>query len=470
MKAFKIIPFLLFISFGGFATHLRGGHISYQLVDPNTRTVEITLQLFIDTSPGSVDQPDAEINFGDGSPCADVRVLTREVVGGEMAVLIFKLLHSYPADGSYLISFSEENRDERVINILDPGTRNSTFAISSLIKIDAFNKNSNSFKFFNNRSQDAEVGKEFSMTILGYDADGDSLSFSLVRPQTANAQIDCSLNVPFEINDFFVPDSAYINPFSGNIKWTPSSAGFYVFDVKITEFKNGAIVGYTTKEFIIECKEGNIGLQLEKTDNLGLKPFEVIDINAGTTVNLKARFKTDPANEIDLLAFSELLEKNIGVYSTYDSAGYKVANYSLFVDPSIKRKQPYIFTFRGVSKTNPELKKDLTYVLNTQEGLQFNYIHKQSSEDPILSTKDNLKVEPITFYPNPARESFFINTSAYPSAEILFFDSKGLAAGTLKLSTSSIVEVKRNNLLPGVYFFIIQSNGIRKAWGKVVFE
>jgi hypothetical protein len=470
MKAVKILTALLFISFGSFATHLKGGQISYKLVDANTRTVEITLELFASTDPGSVDQPGASINFGDGSPCGHTKLLKRETVVKEVDVLTFKFLHSYPSDGSYLISFFEENRNTTIANITDPIIYLSNFSISSLVKIDAFNKNLSSFKFLNNYTSVAEVGKEFSITTIGYDFEGDSLSFSFLRPLTANGVVDCSANFPYEINGYFIPDSAYINPYSGNMKWTPSREGQYVFVVKVSEFKNGSLIGYSTKEFIVESKKGNTELQLQRGDNNQLKPFEVIDIESGTNITLRARFASDPVNELELLAFSELLDKNKGSFVTYDSAEFKIANYSITIDPSLKRPQPYIFTFRGVSKGNPELKKDLTYILNTQDGVQFNYVYQPGPEDPILGLEDVPGKRVLSAFPNPATQTFYLNTSAFVSPIILFYDSKGLLAGKQRLESASKAEVKRNNMLPGLYLFILQSNGIGKGWGKVVFE
>jgi hypothetical protein len=458
--------------FSSLATHLKGGEITYKIVDATTRTVEVTLKLFRDTAPGSVDQPDVSLNFGDGSNCQSVKALSREQVGNTTEVITYKTLHSFPTYGRFILSFNEENRNE---NINSANSVDVSLYIHSLIAIDVFDINNHSFQFFKNTGFNALVGKELSYTSIGYDPDGDSLAFTLIKPSfLPSGSENCTSETSSSyVPGYYLPDSAYINPYSGNIKWTPSKVGPYSFVVKVSEYRKGQLIGYVIKDFQIEVRDDDIDPKIERIDGHGLKPFEVLDLVMDETVTLRVRYQSINTN-FNLEAFSELLTNNIGSFEVRDSGVYKVGTFRLPFSQSLKRAQIYLMTFRGTCTSgNSQSLLDFTYILNPNPAIVLDTTGNPPSIDPDeapLSLDEKVRLKKVEFYPNPVKENFFVNTTQVHTPEILIYNASGALLKWQRLPQALKARVETTGISRGTNFFIIKSNGQKWGWGKFILE
>lgn len=132
MKAFcSSSLFLVFSIQGVFGTHLRGGQITFHLVDCASYTYEVTLTIYTNTQ-SPVAPGNGVLNFGDGSTMI-VPGLSSTVIDGATFVgeAIFKVIHQFPSKSSFGVSYAEQNRNEGVTNMEDSGE--SLFFLESFI-------------------------------------------------------------------------------------------------------------------------------------------------------------------------------------------------------------------------------------------------------------------------------------------------------------------------------------------------
>ncbi|HYG40843.1 MAG TPA: T9SS type A sorting domain-containing protein [Cytophagales bacterium] len=484
MKHFLVFVFIFILnSFCSLATHLKGGEITYKSIDRSTRTYSIKLTIYRDVQ--GVDQPNATLNFGDGTACDIVDLSRRIQVEPDTEILNFFFTHSFPADGSYIISFNEENRNENINNINDGNSVQISFYIESKIVIDAFTPN-DSFIFHERPILEGFTGNDFSHTIAGLDPEGDSLSFEFLTPRAFKEGNGCETGTAFEVPNYKfpnhpnfyegsdIPQELSINPFSGNIIWNqPGKTGEYSIAVKVSEFRNGRLVGYSVRDFQIVITESDYYIEIEKVDTVKLKEFNVIDLEEGEPLELKVRLKNSPLYiNLKLEAYSELLIDENAAFETYDSADYKLGKFSFEFDSTLIRDNPYIITFMG-SLINPigVSRKDLTYILNPQKGKIFNY-----KTEPGVPPVDPTGTDPEIFYqaipafPNPTKESFFVNTSLFRKPVILLYNTTGKIIKSQRLNSEERAEIKVEELKPGIYYYQVHSSGKKQGTGKVVVE
>ena len=138
----------------------------------------------------------------------------------------FTLSHTYPAAANYIVSYTEENRNEDIQNI--SGSVNTAFHVETLIIIDALFPNSSPF-FTVPPIDQGVVGAIFEHNPGAFDPDDDSLSYSLVTPQQASG-LDVGgylqLNDASFYDDFGTGSSTgsgtpeiFIDPATGTLTW-----------------------------------------------------------------------------------------------------------------------------------------------------------------------------------------------------------------------------------------------------------
>ena len=175
---------LLLIGFQSLGTHIRAGEIVARQVSGNEyiftfigyRDVEGIL-----FQNGIFDFGDGTIFGGENSNEAIPWVRFDPEDGIERWE--FTLPHTYPAAANYIVSYTEENRNEDIQNI--SGSVNTAFYVETPIIIDVLFPNSSPF-FTVPPIDQGVVGAIFEHNPGAFDPNDDSLSYSLVTPQQAN--------------------------------------------------------------------------------------------------------------------------------------------------------------------------------------------------------------------------------------------------------------------------------------------
>src|SRR4051812_10298808 len=105
--------FLMTLSFSGYATHNRAGEITYEFVGANAQdlTYKVTITTYTKTSSIQADRPSLpDVAWGDGSTATFVRSIKTDLPN-DISVNTYINSHTYAGNGSYLISFTDPNRN-----------------------------------------------------------------------------------------------------------------------------------------------------------------------------------------------------------------------------------------------------------------------------------------------------------------------------------------------------------------------
>ncbi|HET7178831.1 MAG TPA: hypothetical protein VFI14_03865, partial [Chryseosolibacter sp.] len=310
--------FLLFAT-PALATHLRSVEIQVRRENCTSLTVEITLIAYVNTqSSVPFGGEDAFISFGDGTS-ESVPETAREIVesGLFLGRCRYTTTHTYSAAGSYVISYSEPNRNAGTLNFDAPGaTRMYT---ETLISVKA-NTCNNTPVLLVPPFDRACSGTTFFHNPGAFDSDGDSLSYELVAPK--KDATSAVTNYLFPDNQKFYSDAGItyslaneekngpptfsIDAVDGTIVWNaPGAIGEYGIAIKVKEWKfqpgNGSWyqAGYVIRDMQII---------VEDCDNRKpkLTPPPDICVVAGTPVSFDIPASDPDGDNVVIEGFSEV--------------------------------------------------------------------------------------------------------------------------------------------------------------------
>ena len=239
MKKLIFILFIL-ISLGSFATHYRAGEISYKHVSGFTYAISVVT--YTKASSTDADSDTITVKWGDGSNATLYRQETIDINQSDLRINIFKMEHTYSGPSTYTISIEDQNRNGGVVNI--PESDQISFYVESTLTISPQEFGVNNSPILTYPPIDiAAIDQIFIHNTGAYDIDGDSLGYELVNPKGFNG-----LDIPaYELPDQFPADQnnqLELDPITGDIIWkTPQSIGQYNIAIKITEYRNGIIIG-----------------------------------------------------------------------------------------------------------------------------------------------------------------------------------------------------------------------------------
>lgn len=252
----------LFLSISIFATHNRGGEITYKYIGSpiSTNPYEkykylFTITVYMNDGSNIADRCYDTLSFGDGTSavvsrsngpignCDCGNIPCGQIICTGYKVNTYTVTHSYGAPGVYLVRMYDPMRNNGVLNI--PQSGNQVFYIETLLNItDVFNKTYiNSSPQFNIAPRDfACKGKCWVFNAGTYDPDGDSLSYELTESRGIDPNTG-AIGVP--ISGYAYPNQIgnggtfSINPANGTVTWcSPNIEGEYNFAFKIYEWRN----------------------------------------------------------------------------------------------------------------------------------------------------------------------------------------------------------------------------------------
>lgn len=218
------------------------GEIKYRYIGTSTfpYKYEITVTTYTDwVGPSGTDRCEIIIHFGDGDtvlaprvngistlcPSTADGVLIGGCVSGTVKMSVYKATHDYSSTGFYTISMTDPNMSPGICNI--PSSSTIPFFLQAELNISPFLAPNNSPVYMDFPIICDTVG------IIGYynpsviDSDGDSLYYELIPPTSSGSSLP-SASTSFTIDNFL-----------GTVTWnTPTAACNYVFDLKISEYRN----------------------------------------------------------------------------------------------------------------------------------------------------------------------------------------------------------------------------------------
>src|SRR5579859_7424995 len=299
------------------ATHLRAGDITLSRQSCSNLRYTVTLHVYTKYHT-AVKFGGGQLNFGDGSPV----VITQSVPNpplipgteddGGVGEVIYSVDHEFPAAGTYLITYYEQNRNEGILNMSQ--SINTPFFIQTQIVIDPLLGCDNTPELLIPPIDQGCTGQKWFHNPGAYDRDGDSLSYELFIPQQGRdvdvldyASPDSSkfyVNIPYSMaNELHTgPPTFSINSVTGTITWDApgdlywqNQEGEYniAFKIiswrKIKDFQGKSVwvnLGYVERDMQIVIKNcKNLRPQIE--------PLADTCVLAGTTVQ-RDIFAIDP--------------------------------------------------------------------------------------------------------------------------------------------------------------------------------
>jgi len=228
------------------ATHLRAGNIIVEKIgdDCSIRVYRITVRVYTKYNPNAqtvLFGGEGDIlDFGDGTRI-EVPIQDNIPIDPEFGIAYaeYTIDHPYAGPGQYMISYSEKNRNENVLNMT--GSVNTPFYLETVIRIDPAFGCSTPAKLLVDPIDFACSGVAWTHNPGAYDPDGDSISYEMVVPKQTRSQ---------NVNDYRSPEvfstanedggAPYfsIDPRTGTITWdTPGTIGEFNIAFNIVEWR-----------------------------------------------------------------------------------------------------------------------------------------------------------------------------------------------------------------------------------------
>lgn len=230
------------------ASHYRAGEITY--VQLSGRRYRVTVNTYTDPQ-SRANQFTESITIDWGDKKSDIAPRTSKTVNSENTVQhnVYVFEHEYQTEGVFIISITDPNRVDGIININGGQSSNTPFYVESLIRISSTIGNNQSPILTVPPIVDGCLEFLYLHNPGAYDPDGDSLVYSLDIPKQAPG-----IPVP-NYESPRASDSFAINPQNGTLFWSKSIVpGLYNIAIKVSEYRNGLLVGYVVRDMQIRIR------------------------------------------------------------------------------------------------------------------------------------------------------------------------------------------------------------------------
>ncbi len=294
-----------------YATHIRAGEIIATRESNSTLTYSFTMVGYTDTESEVKFGSGGSIEFGDGVTHTIIQgAVSTTILGNNIAKNTYTITHTYAAPGDYTVSYSEDNRNEGILNMTN--SVQTPFYVETSIVIDPFLGVNASPRFLVPPIDGGAVGLLFIHNPGAYDPNGDSLSYEILIPKQADG---------IHVEDYLFPNnpsfyaSGYANAneaqdgpptfeidsISGDLIWdAPGLQGEYNVAFRVNEWRK--IGG---EWFQLGSVTRDMQIIIEETDNE--KPEVIIPdeicVEAGTFIDVPITGLDIDGDDVKLEAF-----------------------------------------------------------------------------------------------------------------------------------------------------------------------
>ncbi len=355
MKKILLSILVLLIGFSNaFATHNRAGEITYKCIatPSNPYLYEITITTYTKwVGTSGTDKCELTVQFGDGDSavCPRINGPNFNCPSTADGILltpvtrynVYRTSHNYAGPGNYILTMEDPNRNSGICNI--PDSDNQSFFLRSELVISPFLGCNSSPELLNPPIDDACVGVCFEHNPGAFDADGDSLYYSMST---------CYANgVP--IFGWFLPPgmtSSSIDPLKGDLVWcVPPTICVYNIAILIKEYR---LLPGTNFRYYIGSVLRDMQITVGSCINTAPTINNVNDtcVIAGNNLNFNVTATDAEANVLTLDATGGPLVSSQTPPATFTSvSGIGVASGTFNWNPSCTQVQllPYLVTFKA---------------------------------------------------------------------------------------------------------------------------
>lgn len=240
MKKWWLIGLLVLWQCAALATHQRAGEITYRHV--SGLTYEFTIITYTYT-PSAADRPEIDVIWGDGNYSTITRY-QKINMDNDISRNVYITEHTFPSTGTYHITFEDPNRNNGIVNI--PNSVTIPFFLETILVINPFLGSDSSPQLLNPPIDNGCVRTPYYHNPGAYDADGDSLSYSLIPCRGYDGENIPGYALPSATN------SISIDPRTGDLTWdSPTAVGEYNIAILIQEWRNGVLIGSVVRDMQI---------------------------------------------------------------------------------------------------------------------------------------------------------------------------------------------------------------------------
>ncbi|MBC6611806.1 gliding motility-associated C-terminal domain-containing protein [Hymenobacter sp. BT507] len=367
---------MLFLGLGprAQASHIRAGDIQAKSDTTAARNPRrIFFKMILYTNRGSsVKAETATFFFGDGTSIKDVPRTGFAQVSADTDINVFYFEHTYNALGQYNVSYVGEYRNNGILNMAGR-TDTYAFYITTRVTIDPSLGINRSPVLKAPAIDKAAANQVFLHNPAAFDADGDSLVYSLQPSQRTQALVEDLINVFNNVvTASVIPGFQYpnirdapgvqvpyigasvgaksiftINPNTGQLVWnSPSSSGLgeYNVAIEIQEWRRVAgarprLIGRVVRDMQITVVPGT-NLRPEITI-----PRDICVV-AGTTVNGVVTATDPDRNPVDLFAYSGIFPPAT-FRQTALGPPTATGTFQWNTECNDVRRDPYLVTFKA---------------------------------------------------------------------------------------------------------------------------
>lgn len=352
----------------------------------------------------------------------------------------------FPNAGDWYISYEECCRNAAILNMTQPSGESHHFYTK--VVVDSVNATP---VFLNPPIVLAQEGVPFYYNPLPFDANGDSIAWSLSVPLSMSGTPVLGYVLPS--SDSLVPFN--MDPITGEITFLPNLAGNFQVSVRVIEYRNGVQIGEISRDMqiiVVPCSNNPVNIILNSNINpSGNKMYQVAP---GSNLNMNVTIFDQDAQSITVTASGEpfMLANNPAVSSITNGTGSASFTFNWTPDASQQREAPYLVSFRVTENYAPYIfQSDVTIALrvgNFTTGIQqvASENHLVLSPNPANSTVD------VQFV-SANDESVYIN--------VVSQDGKLVKSVQQELTTSGVQVVRMNvdELAKGIYLLNVIQNG-----------
>ena len=367
-KTFLIISFLLLACVQAWATHIRAGEITAVRISQTSLKFRFTIVIYSDTGSPIQVADGGIINFGQGRTIGSLQGGNRQTIedasvnfeersiGNETAMTIIEIEHTFDGPGVYVVSYTEQNRNDGILNINGGSSKQVPFHIETVLRIDPGLDVNATPQLTIPPIDRGCIGARFTHNPGAYDPDGDSLAYRMVN-LLQDRGVEVSGYVP--LNDPSIttlredggsPAKFEIDPITGTFTWdAPMVAGEYNAAFIVEEWRFSEVTG---KYELLGYVTRDMQILIEDCDN----ERPELEIPADTCIEAGAILEaiirgTDPDNNKVLVeAFGGVfnLNPNAAQFTPEPSFRQQPAEhtFSWQTDISHVRRRPYEIQFK----------------------------------------------------------------------------------------------------------------------------
>ena len=435
------------------ATHNFGGDITLNQLA--YKQYEVNLNTYTIASSIPADRDSLFLCWGDGL-CEWIPREESNLLGCNILKNVYKKIHTYANEGTYIVSMTDPNRNSGVLNLNGLFSDNVPFHIQTTHSVSSeWNQTP---IFLNIPTERGLYNTMYQHNGAAIDWDGDSLTYSFITPmQGINEDVPNYL-FPNEVGATST-NNLSLDAERGTITWdAPQVSGSYTIAILVKEYRGGQLLSETIRDFLVDIETGPIGPPQNLPPSTTI-PFDEVTLSVGDDFNFEVIVDDVEGENILVQAFGlPFLILDTAQFSLDPTFSLPIitGNFSWNITDAHVLLEPYYVVFK--TQASIEICGKTSY-----------QVLKININDSPTSTFDDEKLD-FKIFPNPlignrlsieVPDDFIAQQNNYK-----IVNSLGQTIQRGKLTTSNQNQfIDLQQLRNGTYFFILQNEkkiGVRK--------